>query len=220
VLHRGDRWLLYYAAQDAGSGRHCLSVATSEAPSGPFVDGSTQPLVCDVDLGGAIDPSPFVAPDGRAYLLWKAEGETIGGAPQLRSQELRDDGLALTGGPGVLLAGTQGWEGWTIEAPSMMFTAAGFTLLYSGNSWDRSGYGTGAALCDGPVGPCHRLPGPVLASSGDIVGPGGAEMFRDGGGALRVAFHAWSGPNVGYPYPRFLHIGTVRASGGQVAVSG
>ena len=66
------------------------------------------------------------------------------------------------------------------------------------------------------LGPCD---GPVLASSGEVVGPGGAELFRDANGGLRVAFHAWSGRNVGYPNPRYLRIGTLSTSSGQVTIS-
>jgi hypothetical protein len=47
-----------------------------------------------------------------------------------------------------------------------------------------------------------------------MVGPGGAEAFVDGGGAVRVAFHAWQGDDVGYPEHRYLHIGRLDTAGG------
>jgi hypothetical protein len=222
VLRRGDRWLLFYAVRHAASGQQCISVASAAGVGGPYLDASSGPLVCDVDRGGSIDPSPFVAGDGRAYLVWKAEGETVGGVPEIRSQRLRDDGLVTDGQPSVLLAGASGWEGVTIEAPSMVATGAGLVLLYSGNSWNRSTYAVGAARCDSPLGPCQRGSQPVLRTTESAVGPGGAEVFVDRSGALRVAFHAWSEGRVGYPHPRFLHIGSLRveaaspSSGGSV----
>jgi len=75
-------------------------------------------------------------------------------------------------------------------------------------------------MCDSPLGPCHKTGSPVLTSFLDMVGPGGAEMFRDASGALRVAYHAWIGGHVGYPYGRFLHIGRVRTDGGVLSVDG
>jgi hypothetical protein len=59
----------------------------------------------------------------------------------------------------------------------------------------------------------------VLATAGTMTGPGGAEVFVDRAGTLRVALHAWDGDAIGYPDSRFLHIGTVIDAGGTVTVS-
>jgi hypothetical protein len=215
----GNGWALYYAVRHADSGRQCISAAWSAGPAGPFVDGSTRPLVCELGQGGSIDPSPFVGPDGAPYLLWKSEGEVVGGGAAIRAQRLDADGLGLAGdGPATLAAVDQGWEGRTVEGPSMAMTGSGLLLLYSANRWDTAGYGVGAAWCSSPLGPCEKVPGPVLGTGGAMVGPGGAEAFVDGSGQLRVAFHAWQGEEVGYPNARLLHIGTLTASGAGVAI--
>jgi len=49
--------------------RQCISRAVSDNPAGPFVDERSEPLVCQLELGGSIDPSPFVDADGTPYLL-------------------------------------------------------------------------------------------------------------------------------------------------------
>lgn len=219
VLDRGSHWVLYYAVRHAESGRQCISAATSAGPEGPFVDRSAGPLVCELGEGGSIDPSPFVAGDGSAYLLWKAEGETAGGSAALRAQALTGDGLSLSGPVGTLATVDQGWEGRTVEGPSMVATSAGLVLLYSANRWDSAGYGVGAAWCDGPLGPCTKQGGPVLATSGPMVGPGGAEAFVDHRGAVRVAFHAWQGDDVGYPNDRLLHVGTLTVGRAGVTIT-
>lgn len=218
VLARAGRWVLYYAVRDRASGIQCISAATASSPTGPFTDTSSGPLVCDLDNGGSIDPSPFVAADGTAYLVWKSEGETVGGRATLRSQSLAADGLSVTGTPNTLLQTDQAWEGRTIEGPSMIATNGGLVLLYSANRWNSSSYGIGAAFCDSPRGPCRKVAGPVLGTTGAMTGPGGAEAFVDGAGTVRVAFHAWQGSAIGHPNNRYLHIGELRVSAGAVSI--
>lgn len=219
VATLGGRWVLYYTVRHAASRRQCISVAVADHPAGPFVDSSAAPLVCELDGGGSIDPSPFVAPDGVPYLLWKREGEVVGGRAELRAQQLTPDGLALVGEPSVLAGTDQRWEGRTVEGPSMLSTGVGFLLLYSANVWNSAAYTIGGALCDTPLGPCRKV-GPLLGTAGGTVGPGGPDLFVDAAGHARIAFHAWLGDQVGYPNPRYLHIGTVGIEGGRPVVRG
>ncbi len=221
VVQLGDQWLLYYAVRHRDWGMHCISVATAASPSGPFVDRTTAPVVCDRTSGGSIDPAPFVTSDGSAYLLWKTEGEGAGGVAQLRSQRLRPDGLAVEGPPAVLLQTTEAWEGRTIEAPTMVDTSAGFVLVYSANAWSGPLYAMGAAICDTPLGPCRRQNGgPLLRSNGAVTGPGGGHIFIDATGAPRFAYHAWQDDEVGWPHGRFLYIGSLRIDDGRVVLTG
>jgi hypothetical protein len=203
VLQRGGMYVAYYTVRDAVSGRQCISRALAAAPEGPFVDGSTGPLTCD--LVGSIDTSPFVDGDGRAYLLWKSEGP--GGPPALWSQELTPDGLGLVGLPRRLMSVDRSFERGVVEAPTMVYEAGRYTLLYAGADWSSEQYTTAYATCAGPSGPCTKPRDGRVLSSGDVLaGPGGAEVFRDRDGVPWVAFHAYSRPNVGYPSSRYLHI--------------
>jgi len=194
----GGRQVLYYTTTDAASGLQCISAAIADGPGGPFVDRSTQPLVCPVDLGGAIDPSPFVDTDGTAYLLWKNDGNCCGVPTRIYSQALSDDGLTLTGPPAELLASDQPWEGSVIEAPAMVEHEGTYYLFYSGNAWNTTDYAIGYAICTDVQSPCDKPLGqPWLASSERVAGPGGLEFFRNGDDELRAVFHGWAGP-VGY----------------------
>ncbi|MEQ8841505.1 MAG: family 43 glycosylhydrolase [Acidimicrobiales bacterium] len=103
----------------------------------------------------------------------------------------------------LLTANSGGWEDNLIESPAL-FTAGGrLHLLYSGNRWDSHEYATGWATCSSPAGPCARaISGPLVQHGGDINGPGGASVFTDRLGDLRIAYHAWNAPHVSYPrYP-------------------
>ena len=199
VLPRDGGFVLYYTTTDKASGRQCISLATSDDAEGPFVDISAGPLVCPVDLGGAIDPSPFVDADGNALLYWKNDGNCCGLPTQLWVQPLASDGRSLTGAPTALLGADQSWEGGVVEAPAMASLDGALFLFYSANAWNTPAYGIGYATCAAPTGPCTKvLDHPWLGSSDTAKGPGGQEIFLDGKDRPRMVFHAWQGDKVGY----------------------
>jgi hypothetical protein len=100
----------------------------------------------------------------------------------------------------VLLKTAQKWEGNVIEAPSPIKYAGRFYLFYSGNRYTTADYGIGYAVCRGPIGPCTRPQGrALLASGGQIAGPGAQSPFVDTNGTLRLAYSAWTTGHVGYP---------------------
>ena len=74
------RFVLYYAAATTPPGLnkrpfHCIGAALSppKSPQGPF-EPLDHPLVCDVERGGAIDPSPFRDKGGA---MWLAYSESL-----------------------------------------------------------------------------------------------------------------------------------------------
>ena len=55
------------------------------------------------------------------------------------------------------------------------------------------------SVCRTIFGDCHRpRKRPLLASHGNLAGPGGAAPFVDRNGRLRLAYHAWRKGQVGY----------------------
>jgi hypothetical protein len=199
VMQRGAVFVLYYAVSVRELGRHCISVATSRTPTGPFVDHSTAPLVCPTQLGGAIDPQPFVDGDGRVYLLWKNDGNCCGLPVSLWSQLLTPDGLRLAGPPARLLDADQSWEAGVIENPAMVVDGGRHYLFFSGNAWDTASYAIGYAVCTSIGGPCTARQGPWITSVDGISGPGGQSFFTDRRGRLVMVFHAWLDDRIGYP---------------------
>jgi beta-xylosidase len=194
VLPRPDGFVLYYATRTHDPDRQCLSWAFSNQPGGPFVDDSGGPFVCSAD-GGAIDPSPIVDTDGRAYLLWKSDEAT-----GIVAQELAPDGRSLVGESRTLIRADQGWEAGVVEAPSMVGYEGRYYLFYSGNDWSTANYAVGYAVCDSPLGPCTKpADGALLGSTDKAEGPGGQDVFVDERGQLWMALHAWVRGKVGYP---------------------
>lgn len=219
VARVDGRYVAAYTVQVRDTGRMCLSVAVSDAPTGPFVDTSTRPLVCPSNRG-AIDPQVRVE-DGRVWLLYKTEDLAIGRSTRLWVREMAPDGLSLLPGarPRLLLRARANWERRTIEGPAMIRYRGRHLLFYSAGGWANPHYAIGVAVCAGVTGPCHRVAdpvrrvrhrhhhrrhrphrtyGPLLHSGGGIVAPGGGTPFRDDRGRLRLVYHAWDAGRVGY----------------------
>jgi beta-xylosidase len=220
VLARGGTFLLFYATQVAANGRQCISEAISVLPQGPYADVSSGPLVCQLDRGGSIDPNPFVAADGSAWLIWKSEGTTAGEPTRIWSQPLNSDGRALAGQPTELLHTELPWEQPIIEGPAMWLAPDGHLILfYSANRWQTASYAIGWASCTSPAGPCQRgTSQPWLSTAGARAGPGGPSVFSDIAGRTYLAFHAWHAPFVGYPQGarRFYIVGLSVVAGAPV----
>lgn len=200
VLWRWPLYVLFYTARDRASGRQCIGRAVSVVPQGPYVDANRSPILCQVARGGSIDASPLVDDDNRPYLYWKSEGVAGREPTRIWGAPLSGDGLSLAGPGRELLRNDRPWEGPIVEAPAMVREGGRYVLLYSGNRWESSRYAVGWASCSGPRGPCRKAADPLLASSTDAAGPGGQEVFRDTAGGLRLAYHAWSAPRIGYPH--------------------
>src|SRR5680860_61558 len=202
VAALAGRYVGAFAVQmRADSTRHCLTLATSPRPTGPFRDRSTRPLYCSSDPNGSIDPA-WLQIGGKVYLIWKNAGVPGRKPTQILARRMTADGLHFARGTRahVLLQTARPWEGNVIEAPSAVVHAGRLYLFYSGNRYTGSRYAIGYATCAGPLGPCRRGSGrPLLATGGSVAGPGAQAPIVDKNGRLRLAYSAWTAGHVGYP---------------------
>jgi beta-xylosidase len=201
VMQLDDRFLLFFTAREKASGRQCTGVATSADPLGPFASDATEPLVCQRDLGGTIDASPFRDADGTLYLYYKADANAVGKPTDIFVQTMTADGMGVTGEPVALLTNDKPWEAHVIESPTMVRRGDAYVLFYSANhfGWEThqrlSPYAMGYATCDGPAGPCSEAPeNPILYSYADktagcLSGPGHQAIF-EAQGRQYIVFHA------------------------------
>ena len=183
----GDRWVMYYATDQTATGRQCITAATAPTVTGPYVNQTSAPLAC-----GAIDPSPFLDAGGPPYLVWKQSGPD--GSAEIVSEPLSPDGLSFAPGaaPSVLITQTQSWES-TVENPDLVRLDGRDLLFYSGGTYADASYATGYAICQGPLGPCRKPLGhPILSSTPEVIGPGGASAFQDTSGRWWLAYAAAS----------------------------
>jgi beta-xylosidase len=186
-----DRYVMYPTVADRASGRQCVAAAVASQPAGPYVAPGTGPLICQADLGGSIDASPFRDTDGSLYLLWKNDGNAIGADTWLWVQRLAADGVSLVGAPTQLLRQTEPWEGRVVEGPFLWRQDGRLYLFYAANAYDTADYAEGYAVCDSPLGPCRKATeNPILASKGAASGPGHASMIVHNGRTW-LLYHAW-----------------------------
>jgi beta-xylosidase len=210
-----------FAVRGARTGRHCIGAATAQQATGPY-EPIDEPIVCMAAEGGSIDPSIFEDETGGRHLLWKTDGNCCGLPTVLWSQPFDTSTLSVVGTPSQLLTDGAAWEQGVIEAPEMFVHDGRHFLTYSGGRYADGSYGVGAAVCDGPSGPCQRTrAAPILASTPTVTGPGGQTVIatRDG---LWIAYHGWDPAAVGYVNggKRSLRIDELRTVGDQLVVLG
>ena len=222
VVQIDDQFLMYYVARDEAVDRQCIGIAVSDDPAGPFRDPDDEAFVCQTDLGGSIDAHPFRDDDGKLYLLWKNDGNCCNLEVALWIQELSPDGMNLVGEPVKLVERDQPWERPLIENPAMVRHNDKYYLFYSGNWWESHEYAIGYAVCETVIGPCEKpLNEPWFKYEAPVMGPGGQMFFTDLEGNLWMAYHAWTGAEVGYPEgERSLHIDLVTFEGDRPVTNG
>lgn len=196
VRRLGDRYVMYMTAR-FGAGEpptQCIGVAVADRPEGPF-DPFPDPLVCQLDRHGSIDPRSFVDQNGDLWLHWKSDDNAREGSStaSLYAQRLDASGTSLQGEAVRILEVDQAWEGRIIEAPQMVVLDGEHWLFYSGNWFNQPVYGLGVARCEGPAGPCTKpFDGPWLDSNAQGNGPGEASVFVDLEGAVWLAYSPWA----------------------------
>jgi beta-xylosidase len=204
VMRNGERYLLYFTAKERRGGLQCVGVAEARDPLGPFTSAAAEPLICQRDIGGTIDASPFRDADGRLYLYFKNDGNNQARAPvRLYVQPLAADGLSMTGTPTAILDAADNWEERLVEAPTMVHADGGYFLFFSAGffGWpdhqNLSPYAMGYATCRSALGPCEPARGnPILhgfstREAGCLSGPGHQSIF-EARGRYFLSFHAWS----------------------------
>jgi hypothetical protein len=202
MIEVGGSYYLFYSAWDPSVAHYCVGVAESNQPTGPYVDRSAQPVVCQPSLGGSIDPDAYQDQAGTYYLAWKNNdgyGSTAPATLWSSPIAFNGQGAELTGTASALITQDQPWE-TTIEQPEMVQLDGRWLLFFSGGLWETSSYAIAYAYCQGPLGPCaDPNVRPVFGSAGEVAGPGAPSIFSDSSGTLWMAYNSWTAGHVGYP---------------------
>ena len=249
VAFNGSSFVMYYTATEISTGDQCIGMATAAAPTGPYTDTASQPVICDngfdtaptindADYGGSIDPDIFTDDAGHSFLLWKSDGNHIGAPTVIWSVPLTANLTSTVGTPTQLMRGVdEPWQGSVIEGPNMVETQTttggtttdNYYLFYAGSDEGSSSYAIGWASCPGgpTVGNCtdRSTSGPLLSSAPGMSGPGGPGVYQvpPNSGNYVMAFAAWQGTTIGYLEcgirPMYLAHLTFASSGGAPSLS-
>ena len=206
VALRDGRYVMYFSAQIDASKRtapdqgFCIGMATSTAPTGPFV-GEAQPVVCGPEFT-TIDPQGFDDPQtGKRYLYWGS-----GFAP-IRVQELAADRASFAAGssPAAVVPARPGqpYEN-LVEGAWVTYRAPYYYLFYSGDNCcgvvTNVRYAVMVARSASPTGPFEfrgnpNGGAPVLRAGTRWLGPGHNAVVRDAAGGDWMLYHAIDGNN-------------------------
>ncbi|RJE25012.1 Glycosyl hydrolases family 43 [Aspergillus sclerotialis] len=203
VFQRGDgKFVLYYSGQSKDWERHhCVGMAVSDGtdPIGPYIP-EQNPLACPRNHGGAIDPSPFKDVDGKLYVTYKADGDSVGlggdcnngieplARVPIMLQEVKSDGVTRVGDP-VQILDINKSDGPLVEAPNIIRTENGmYYLFFSSHCFTSPKYNVKYAYSKSLKGPYKRAHRALL-KTGDfgLTSPGGATVSHDG---TKMVFHA------------------------------
>ncbi|PXY32681.1 hypothetical protein BAY60_03120 [Prauserella muralis] len=179
---RGD-YLMYFSMARAGDRLMCLGAALAPTPAGPFQPVGREPLLCQPELHGTIDPASFVRSDGSRYLLYKTDSHPA----RIWLRPTTPDGLRLAGPAVELLRADRPHEDGVVEAPVLVERPSAFVLLYAANDFRSRAYQTRYATAPTLGGPYTKAGRALLTT--DSVGvrsPGGADVAGH-----RLYFHGW-----------------------------
>lgn len=189
VYDRG-RVLVYYVGRKR-AGPLCVAVATAAGPAGPYTDHG--PIECQAD--GSIDPAFARDENGKPYLIWKEDGNSIHKPTPLWAQALTSDLLHLKGEKIALLVNQpESWEGGVVEAPYVLRHDGHFFLFYAGNACcgTECHYAEGVARADHLLGPYTKNPSnPVIAANATWKCPGHGSAVTTPSGENYFLYHAY-----------------------------
>ncbi|KAJ5759922.1 Glycoside hydrolase family 43 [Penicillium odoratum] len=203
VIQRDDgKFVLYYAGESKEHApHHCVGAAVSNGtdPMGPYTP-LNESLACPHKYGGAIDPSPFRDADGKLYVVYKGDGNSVGSGGYCGNsktprkpvpiflQEMKSDGITKIGDP-VIILDINKTDGPLVEAPNIIRTDNGtYYLFFSSHCFTSLGYDVKYAHSTSIKGPYTRAERPLLQTYDfGLRAPGGATISPSGD---RMVFHA------------------------------
>ena len=134
-----------------------IAIATSNNPSGPFMQNNLQALVAPVKQ---IDPFIFVDNDGKKYLYHVR----LKGGNKIFVAQMKDDFSAIL--PETLhecITASEPWENtansnWPVtEGPSILKHKKLYYLFYTANDFRNPDYAVGYATSSTPYGPWKKI---------------------------------------------------------------
>lgn len=170
---------IYYAAHKK-NGNMCIAVASADRPEGPYTDHG--PLMCQAD--GSIDAFPMRDENGKLFIIWKEDGNSVRQPTPIWIQEMNEERTALLGKKKELFRNTEGWEANLVEGVSMIKKNGYFYAFYAaaGCCTRECTYQTGIARSKSLLGPWEKYNrNPVLKNTSKWNCPGhGTPIEKDG----------------------------------------
>ncbi|MCW3107115.1 MAG: Beta-xylosidase [Segetibacter sp.] len=179
ITYDNGKVYVYYAAHKKG-GNLCLGIASADKPEGPYKDHG--PMMCEEV--GSIDAFPMRDENGRLFLVWKEDANSVNKPTPIWAMEMNEQRTALIGEKHELFRNKIAWEENLVEGVSMIKHGEYFYALYAAAGCCGVGctYVVGVARAKKLLGPWEKDPvNPVLKSNEQWICPGhGTAIEKDG----------------------------------------
>jgi len=179
ISYENGKVFVFYSAHKKG-GNLCLSVASASSPTGPFTDHG--PLMCEE--AGSIDAFTTRDENGKLYLLWKEDGNSVKKPTPIWAAPLSEDRTKIIGEKKELFRNDKEWEDNLVEGVSIIRHGEYFYAFYAGAGCCGRGcsYATGVARARNLLGPWEKYAkNPILADGESWKCPGhGTPVEKDG----------------------------------------
>ncbi len=172
---------------------HCLGLAVSDSPTGPFVTVG-EPFFREFSIDGHL----IIDDDGSAYVYFDGEFNAAEYPAGIFGIKLDLETYTVDYNSLVMIMHPEGWEKrtdgnpGTTEGPYILKNNGLYYLIYSGNDYATEKYSLGYAVAESPLGPYTKYEGnPVFRSSVDMHGPGHNSFVKTENGDIYNVFHYW-----------------------------
>lgn len=181
-------YVMYFTGLKNGKGVNCIGVATSRSPDRNF-KAQAKSTVCASKKGyEAIDPSSYLAKDGKRYLLYKVNYRNQSGF-DIRAIEM-DSATGTVRVKGVP-SRSKIAPGSRMEAPSAISHGGKVWMFTSRGNYADCSYSTDVWSAPTLWNGTFTLVKTIMSrASTGLCGPGGATVLEDGS-KTRIAFHAY-----------------------------
>lgn len=170
---------VYYAAHKK-NGNLCVGVASADDPEGPYRDHGS--LICQE--AGSIDAFPMRDENGKLFLIWKEDGNSVKKPTPIWAQEMNEERTLLLGEKHLLFSNDASWEGNLVEGVSMIKKGEYYYAFYAGAGCCGTvcNYTSGVARSKTLLGPWEKYSkNPLLVNNTQWKCPGhGTPVEKDG----------------------------------------
>lgn len=179
ITYDNGKVYIYYSAHKT-DGNLCVGIASADRPEGPYKDHG--PIICQEV--GSIDAFPMRDTDGKLYMIWKEDANSVRKPTPIWIQELNEERTALVGTKKELFRNEAPWEANLVEGVAMMRKGDYFYAFYAAAGCCGRGctYQSGVARAKNLLGPWEKYAGnPILSNEGQWKCPGhGTPVEKDG----------------------------------------
>ena len=187
VYYHNGKFIMAFSCRNADK-RHSIYIATSDSPTGPFVDVCNGKPLFAPDYS-VIDANLLFDDDGKTYMYYSKDCSTniVNGIHEshIYVVELSSDLTKVLTEPVFCTCPDHDWEkksgdGWRWNEGPCAFKRNGiYYLMYTANFYQTIHYAVGYATASSPIGPFVKSPSnPILTSDGiSTMGTGHNNYF-------------------------------------------